>query len=75
MRRDDAIQSGGMMMMSETVQKTKRCAVCGRELVSVAGDCWMHKDVLERIEAEWDKVFGDGKGQQGLGELSPGDQQ
>jgi len=62
-------------MMSELVQKTKRCAVCGRELVSVAGDCWMHKDVLEHIEAEWEKMFCHGKGQQELGQLSSGDQQ
>jgi len=39
------------------------------------GEMRMHRSVIEKIEAEWDKVFGDGKGQQGLGQLPPGDQQ
>jgi len=60
--------------MSKVVQKTKPCAVCGRELVSIANGCWMHKYVLEHIEAEWDKVFGNVQGEQGLSQLSSGDQ-
>jgi hypothetical protein len=72
------------MMMSEAKSFTipgKECGVhagydAGGELIYIGmGEMRMHRSVIEKIEAEWDKVFGDGKGQQGLGQLPPGDQQ
>ena len=35
----------------------------GGELIYIGmGEMRMHRSVIEKIEAEWDKVFGDGKG-------------